>query len=181
MISFAATYGREQVAYIATQRNVAHRHAFGADPVSLRDFSFAFNSVKPLTFYRLKEFNPQLFLNNTHMHWSFYWKNNRTYKLLVASRKGIERCTTTSRRTTTSLSWRRATRCTLWRSATTDGTSVPVREPATSALSREITWRDCEEGRRSGTWTPRGVSRPRIIFTKALDGIVKIDSEFLSV
>lgn len=62
----------------------------------------------------------------------------------------------------------------------TDGTSVPVKEPATSAPFQETTWRDCEEGRRSGTWM-RGISRPRIIFTKALDGIVKINSEFLGV
>lgn len=31
---FSATYGREQAARVATQRNPAHRHALGADPVS---------------------------------------------------------------------------------------------------------------------------------------------------
>lgn len=90
-------------------------------------------------------------------------------------------CTTTNRRTMTSWSWRRATRCTWWRSATTDGTSVPARGPVTSAPSRATTWRDCEEGRRSRIWTPRGASGPRIAFTKALGGIVRIDTEFLNV
>jgi len=37
-LRFSATYGREQTARLATQRNSAHRHAFGTDPVSPATF-----------------------------------------------------------------------------------------------------------------------------------------------
>lgn len=107
---------------------------------------------------------------------SIFFKLSQLFLILVKNEKfnqmnltlwipDTERCTTTVPRTKTSSSFRKATRSTWWRSATTAGTWARARGPVTSAPSQETTLSDCETGfcrtkrRRRSEPTPRACYR----------------------
>jgi len=88
---FLATYGREQVACVTTQRNSAYRHTFGTNPVSLATFYIHLKENLYITLI-LYDLSSTCESPITYVIVFMYLLNNMCLTILIAIQKPSTSC-----------------------------------------------------------------------------------------